>query len=137
MATSAEDRKLAKIQLEGSDETAVKASKNEIKTGIIEFAGQKFHVAEKVGSMPLLEWADAADRDLESQGSEGLAAIYRMLQDALHESEWQKFRAAARAAKADTEELIDVINKAMEIVTGNPTGQPSGSSGSVSETSGE
>ena len=134
MTTSPEeDRKLAEVQLESADKDAVKSGKDEIKTGKVEFAGEKFHVATKIGAMPMLEWAAASDMDTEDPAA--LAAILRMLEDVIHESEWKRFRALARKSKVEADELLDVINKAMEIITGTPTEEPDGSSGSATGTS--
>lgn len=130
--TPEEDRDLAKLQLVSADEDALAGDKKDIKTGQVEFKDAKFHVAEKIGAMPMLEWAGAAD--LDTDGPEGLAAIFRMLEDVIHEDEWKKFRTHARKTKADADELLDVINRGMEIVTGNPTEQPSGSSDSATGT---
>jgi hypothetical protein len=129
-----EDRALAKVQLASADEEALAGTKADIKTGVVEFKGEKFHVAEKIGAMPLLEWAAAADTDTEDPAA--LASILRMLEDVIHEDEWKKFRTHARKVKADADELLNVINAAMEIISGTPTEQPAGSSGSPTETSG-
>lgn len=134
MAASAEeDRALATAQLDSADEEALAGTKEDIKTGVFEFFNEKFHAAEKLGSIPTLMWAAASDKDINDP--QGLSAVYAMLEDCIHPSEWKRFLQHGLKNKADFEQLTEAINKAVEIVTGNPTVEDAGSSGGPGATS--
>lgn len=103
--------------------------------GTVTLKGKQYRVADEIGAMPLLMWASVAEMSTEDNGA--LAAIYNMLGDCVHEEHWNQFRFDAIKSKAKTEELLDVITKALEILTANPTESPSPASGGSRRTSGE
>lgn len=122
------DAELAQAQLAAADENALASTKEDIKTGVVDFQGEKFHVAEKIGAMALLSWGKAAD--LDEEGNEALIAVYDMLEDVIHEDEFKRFRRVALKTKADMGDLMTLLGAAMEAVTGNPTEQQDGSASS-------
>jgi hypothetical protein len=91
-----------------------------------EDASMDFLLAENVGIMPLMEWAAASDRDVQS--ADGLKAVYYVLQDVVDEGDWPEFRKFSREAKAEAGELLDFANAALEALAGRPTKDASGSS---------
>lgn len=116
----------------------------------VEFMGERFRVAEKIGLMPLLKFSAHADMNTSDPGA--LAAMYSMLKDSIHEGtpacgkcirckngdeegcaaadpgDWKRFEQHAIDTKADADELLDVITRVIELISGRPTEQPSGSS---------
>lgn len=104
---------------------------------------KKFRIADSIGLMPLMEFAYHANSGLDTSDMEALAAIYEMLKDCISDqqmnadpetgkpvgpTEWDRFRAHAKAIKADAEVLMDVVQQTVELLTGRPTVQDSGSS---------
>lgn len=116
----------------------------------VEFMGDRFRVAEKVGLMPLLKFS--AHADMSTSDPAALAAMYSMLKDCIYEGtpacgecirckngdetgcaqfdrgDWKRFEQHAIDTKADADELLDVITKVIELISARPTEQPSGSS---------
>jgi hypothetical protein len=116
----------------------------------VELLGKKFRIAERVGLMPLLKYASAAD--MTTEDPRALAAIYAMLKDCIYAGtppcgdcdrctsgsgvlckahdpgDWQAFENHATDTKAGAEELLPVITQVMEIITGRPTPPRDGSS---------
>lgn len=154
------DRELAAVQLRGAvagspelkDEPGVTegtvTAPDESST--IEFLGERFRVADKVGLMPLLKFASAST--ISTDDPRALAAVYEMLRDCIHpgtpgcgdcadckadretacksydKGDWQAFENHATETKADADELLDVITKVMVIISGRPTTPRAGSS---------
>jgi hypothetical protein len=134
MATSPEeDRALAQVQLNSAGEDALAGDKEDIKRNQVEFKGEKFGVADEIGAIPMLMWAAASDTDTEDPA--GLAAIWVMLEDCIHEDDWKRLVKHGLKTKAQGDELMELINRAMELITGNPTEEDNGSSGGASKTS--
>jgi hypothetical protein len=50
----------------------------------VEFMGAYFRVAEKVGLMPIMKFAAAADSDIDESDMAALSAIYAMLKDCIY-----------------------------------------------------
>jgi hypothetical protein len=92
----------------------------------VTLAGKQFRIADKVGLMPLLKFAAFADVD--TQDARALGAMYAMLRDCIHADDWRAFEDHATECKADADDLLDVISKAVELISGRPTGQPGPSS---------
>jgi hypothetical protein len=124
-AVPSEDRELAQAQLEVADPEALAGEKDDIKTNQVDFFGEKFHVAEKTGAIPMLMWAHAADTEVD--GPEGMAAVWLMVEDVIHEKEFKRLIRVGLKNKASSEDLFKLINAAMELVTGNPTEPQDGS----------
>jgi hypothetical protein len=53
-------------------------------TNSIEFLGERFRLAENVGMMPLLRYANASKQGLDSDDLEGMAAMYAMIRGIIH-----------------------------------------------------
>lgn len=95
----------------------------------IEFMGEKFFIAAKTGIMPLLKFAAAADKGLDSTDYKGLAALYVMVRDCIDgEAEWLRFEQLAIDSKAEADDVFGVINQTVELLTARPTTPPGTSS---------
>lgn len=107
----------------------------------VEFKGKEFRIADKVGLMPLMEFAYHANSGMDTGDMGALAAIYEMLQDCISQdqwtnpetgkpegpTEWDRFKRHAKDVKADAEDLMDVVQKTIELLTARPTQQESDS----------
>lgn len=115
----------------------------------IEFFGEKFRLAERVGLMPMLAFANASKKGLDSEDMEGLAAMYSLIRSVIHrpplydeagqrqrdasgktlydESEWDRFCSLAEDELAEAEDVMGVVNQAMEIMSARPR-KPRGTS---------
>jgi hypothetical protein len=115
----------------------------------VEFLGRKFRVADKIGVMPLLKFSMYADVSISDL--RGLAAMYAMLRDCIHPGtpgcgeceaceddretecksydagDWKAFEDHAMETRADADDLFKVITDVTEMISGTPTGPPSGS----------
>jgi hypothetical protein len=84
--------------------------------------GKKFRIAKSVGLMPMLKFSAYAD--METQDPRALGAMYAMLRDVIDPADWRDFEDHAVDSKADADELLDVITKAMQLIAGRPTEPP-------------
>ena len=142
------DRELAVIQAAAAQP---EMEGEVIATGdYVELHGRKFRVADRIGLMPLLKYSASAQ--LSTTDPRALGAIYTLLRDCIHPGtpacgegetckagndtmcksydpgDWAEFEEHAMITRADGDDLLDVITKVMEIISGRPTGPPSGSS---------
>jgi hypothetical protein len=85
----------------------------------ITLLGKRFRIADKVGLMPLLKFA--AFSDMSTNDSRALGAMYAMLRDCIHPDDWRAFEDHATDTKADADDLLDVITKAIEAIAARPT----------------
>jgi hypothetical protein len=111
--------------------------------------GQHFRVADHVGLMPLLKFAHEASSGATEDSMEGMAAMYAMIRDCIHPGrectcakpggkhqpgceydpgDWERFERYAIEQRAEGEDLMAVVEQAMEVVSARPIRQPSGSS---------
>jgi hypothetical protein len=127
----------------------------------IEFLGAHFRLADNIGMMPLLAFANAQKEGLDSEDMEGMAAMYSLIRDTIDQtreqatdaddkpafdsvgepiwagpSDWQRFEKHCIAEKADGEELMDFIGKAMGKIAARPR-KPRGTSSESSRRTSE
>lgn len=95
----------------------------------VEWFGQDFELADKIGLMPLMRFAHLARAGVDSGDMEGLDAMYVLLKQCFTASAWQRFEDVASEQRAGGDELFGVVTKAIEAMSARPTGRPSGSSG--------
>ena len=128
---------------------------------VVTLAGRDFRVAEKVGLMPLLKFSHAAE--LRANDSRAYVAMYQILHDVIMEAEdpcgqcdgckeagknptardcayadegdWEKFENWAVDCKAEAEELFDVVEQAIKVISARPTESRSSSSDGSRRTS--
>lgn len=101
----------------------------------VEFLGEEFRIADKVGLMPLMKFAHAASAGLASEDLEGMAAMYAMLRNCIHGDDWPRFEQHAMNERADGDDLFPVIARTVELLSARPTPRPSDSSGGPQPTS--
>lgn len=143
----------AGLPQDGQDTPAVIAGAVVKDERTVEFMGREFRIADKIGAMPLLKFSMYAD--MATSDPKALAAMYAMLRDCIHpgdpgcgkdscpacaagngkscpdradKGDWQAFEDHAMETRADADDLLDVITRTMELLSGRPTGQPSASS---------
>lgn len=97
--------------------------------------GKAFGIADRVGLLPLAEFAYHANSGMDTSDMGALAAIYEMLKDCIRPEEWAAFNRYGKQIKADVEDLMDVINQTTELLTARPTEQGSGYSQPSTQTS--
>lgn len=132
--TRKEDRDLAKVQLAVTDQdallpaderaTEVAEGNEDAKPGLYaEIAGRKFLLSEDTGYMALMEWAAAGDGEasVNQVVTSNLRAMYHVLQDVVHEDEFESFRAYTREKKCKYPDFVAFQNAAFEAMSANPT----------------
>src|SRR5579859_4276766 len=78
------DRDLAVVQARAAQAEGAEVSEGVVTdTGKVELLGKHFRVAEKIGLMPLLKFATAAD--MLSDDPQALVALYCLLKDCIYE----------------------------------------------------
>ena len=116
----------------------------------VEFLGRNFRIAEKVGLMPMLKFS--AHAELRTTDPGAMAAMYEMIRDCIYSGnpgcgecasckaddeeacaqydpgDWNEFERHAIDTKAEADDLLDVITKTIELISGRPTEPPSSSS---------
>lgn len=97
-------------------------------TETVTFQGAEFHVAERVGLMPMMRFALVAQSGVDANEMEGLAAMYELLQQCIHEDDWKRFERHATDSRASGDELMELVGEVMTVVAARPTGRSSDSS---------
>lgn len=87
--------------------------------------GKAFGIADRVGLLPLAEFAYHANSGMDTSDMGAMAAIYEMLKDCIRPEEWPAFLRYGKSIKAEVEDLMDVVNQTTELLTARPTGQGS------------
>lgn len=125
--------------------------------GKVEFMGEHFKMAEKIGLMPLLKFAHASSKGVDSTDMEGLSALYAMINDCIDQtkpmeeklnpvsgltemvpigpSEWDRFEAHAIEQKAEADDLMSLVQRVIEALAARPTRPPGDSSAGRQTTS--
>jgi hypothetical protein len=115
--------------------TELQALSENAKTGdTLEMLGVTYRLGDKIGLMPLLRYAHIAKKGAQANDMDGLDAIYTLLQDCIHEDDWERFEQDMIAKKAGEQELMDVVSTAIEIMSARPTQRPGDSSSGSSRT---
>lgn len=100
----------------------------------VELFGEKFALTEEISEFALMEFSELADEIDENNTIQAMAAIMRLLREAIDPDSWDAFKKAARKNKARVEQLMPVIFQVYEQETDHPTQRPSGSSAGPSDT---
>ena len=103
-------------------------------TNQIEFLGESFSVAPKIGLMPLLRFAHFAQTGAGTGDMQALDAIYSVLKSAIADEEWARFEAYATETRAEAADLLGCVRDAIAVISTRPTQPPSVSSDGSSET---
>lgn len=94
----------------------------------VEFLGEQFRVADRVGALPIMRFAKAAKSGADANDMAGLVALYDLLGQVIHPDDWSRFEAHADAEHADGDALLAVVQDALTLVAARPTGRSSDSS---------
>jgi hypothetical protein len=94
----------------------------------IEFGGDTFRRADAVGLMALMRFAHVAKAGTDSNDLDGLAAMYELLEQCVHEDDWQRFQKTAMKVKAKGDDLMAVVKAVISGEADRPTSRPSDSS---------
>lgn len=94
----------------------------------VTFLGDKYRIAEKIGQMPLLKFAAAAEQGLDSSDMAGYAAMYALIRDCIDPTDWGRFERDAMDKKADGDDLFKVVTDVIAIIAARPTRRPVDSS---------
>lgn len=93
----------------------------------VEFFGEQVALNDEISEWALMEFAEAAEQvDESSLGA--LAAVMRLLKEAVDPADWQRFRSIARKNKATSVQCMPVVVAVFEAGTGRPTSRPAVSS---------
>lgn len=125
--------------------------------GMVELLGEKFRLAERVALMPLLSFANASKRGVDSDDMEGMAAMYALIRAVIHrpvlrdeqgkpqrdeagkvvcdETEWTRFVEHADDMQAEGGELMEAVGHAMSVISARPRKRREISSGGSPRTS--
>lgn len=98
-------------------------------TESIEFCGEKFHVAEKVGLMALMRFAKAARAGITTADMHGLAVMHDLIEQCIHPDDWERFQDHAASEQAGGDELMRAVRASLSVIADRPTGRSSDSSG--------
>lgn len=98
-------------------------------TEVVNLLGADFHIAEKVGLMPVMRFATVAQSGVDANEMEALAAMHELLRQCIHPEEWGRFQKHATDVAADGDQLMECVSAVMVIVGARPTGRSSDSSG--------
>jgi len=119
------DARAAKVQLSTADQDARvakdKRAKLEAEWGTAPLRERVFLLHKIPSVMALMEWSA-------SSGGEGLVAAFHVLEAIVHPDDFDEFRKFTREEDVLPDELAEFINAAMEVISGRPTVEPSGSS---------
>lgn len=101
----------------------------------VDFAGESFRTADRIGVMPLMRFAKVAQAGVDANEMAGLAAMYDLLEQCIDPADWLRFQAHADKVRADGDELMAVVKAVIEALSDRPTSRPSDSSDGPSTTS--
>lgn len=86
----------------------------------VEFMGQWFRMADSIGLMPLLAFANSAKKGAQSEDMDGLAAMYALIRDCIHDEDWPRFERVAMDTKAEGDDIFEVVGRVMEKLSARP-----------------
>lgn len=122
------DVRAARTQLKSADQSArtgtdTRADEDAL---TVPLRDREFRLADDVGIMALMEWVAAAE-GRENENAKSLVAIFHVLEDTVHEEDWDDFREYGRKEKVKAPEYGKFINSALEALAGRPTEESTGS----------
>ncbi|PZG17806.1 hypothetical protein C1I95_14750 [Micromonospora craterilacus] len=101
----------------------------------VDFMGDHYRIAEKVGLMPLMKFAMTAKQGANADDMEGLSAMYSLIKDCIDPAEWERFEQDAIDKKAEADDLLKVVQDTIQILSARPTRRPADSSAGPQTTS--
>lgn len=100
----------------------------------IVFCGEEFDLADHVGAMPFLQFADAMMSGATTADAQGDAALYGLLRDTIAADQFARFQSVATEHKAQASDLLAVVRGIIQARSGRPTQRPSDSADGPSPT---
>jgi len=92
-----------------------------------------FRLADRVGIMPLMQFARVARRGARANDMDAMDAMLSFIEQAIHPDDWDEFVDFTNHTRADTEELLSFVREAISVISARPT-QPRSSSRGGSRT---
>lgn len=102
----------------------------------VTFLGEQFTIADRVSSLAVMRFAKVASSDVDGDDMEGLAAMYDLLEQCIDPAQWRAFQAHADKQRAQSDDLLQLIQEVLPRIAARPTGQPSDSSDGLESSSG-
>lgn len=97
--------------------------------------GETFRVADKIGLMALVKYAEMAKRGATTTDIEGLVVMGQVISGTLYDdAEYARFQEAAIVARADDGDLMEIVKQAIAVMSARPTMRPGDSSAGPSNT---
>lgn len=100
----------------------------------VEFGGEQFRTADRIGLMPLMRFAKIAKAGVDADDLEGLTSLYDLLEQCIHVDEWARFEKVADDTRAQGDELMKVVGDVFAALSARPTSLPSDSSAGQTST---
>lgn len=94
----------------------------------VAFLGEEFRLADQVSTLALMRFAKVASTGVSADDMEGLAALYDVLEQCIDPEQWSAFQKHADRKRAQSDELLAVVQEALPRIAARPTGRPSDSS---------
>lgn len=101
----------------------------------VEFFGETFTVPERFNHRLLTRFAKLARKGVDSDDSEGMAAIDDLIDQCVMPYDMERFDAVCDRERPSFEELMEFMHDVLEAISARPTGQPSDSSDGLQTTS--
>lgn len=80
-----------------------------------------FRLAERIGIMPLMQFARVARKGTRANDMEAMASMLDFIQQAIHPDDWAEFVEFTTDTRADTEELLTFVRTAIGAIGARPT----------------
>ena len=94
----------------------------------VEFAGESFAIADRIGLMPLMRFAKVAQSGIDTNEMGALAAMLDLLEQSIAPQDWRRFNDHADKVRADGDTLMTVVKEVITALSARPTSRPSDSS---------
>jgi hypothetical protein len=77
-----------------------------------EFMGETFRYADRIAAYPIIKFQRYSD----SADDRAMQALFQIIETAVHADDWARFEDAALASAADDQDLMGVVNGAVELM---------------------
>lgn len=94
----------------------------------VEFLGREFALADRVSNLAVMRFAKVASQGVDSDDMAGLAAMYDLLEQCIDPGQWHAFEAHADKERAQSDDLLELLQEVLPRIANRPTGRPSDSS---------
>lgn len=94
----------------------------------VDFLGEQFKVADKVGALAVMRFAKIAKAGVDASELDGLVALYDLLGQVVHPDDWARFEEHADSQHADGDALLELVQEVFALIAARPSGRSSDSS---------